>query len=324
MNNFKKIGLSALAGSLVAFSANAGSLSASGSASLTFSNGWDESLTHEGNQWTMGDSVTFTGSGEMDNGMTISVSYELDGDAADTGNEFDSHSMTLDTNGMGTITFAGHGGSSAMSAIDDVTPNAYEESWAVVTGGAGVAGAPTLVDGLSGNNMFTYKSPEVSGATLTVAYLNASDAITDVSYMDFAIEAKPEMVEGLTIGFGMGETEATTGTVIDDSTMYAKYTYGSVTVGYQVSESDGPTSATDIDFEAIGITYAVTDDFTIGYSTSESDKSSDSDVQEATAIGASYTSGGITIGGSMNSIDNVGFDASADRDGYEFNIAFAF
>jgi len=172
--------------------------------------------------------------------------------------------------------------------------------------------------------MFTYKSPEVSGATLTVAYLNASDAITDVSYMDFAIEAKPEMVEGLTIGFGMGETEATTGTVIDDSTMYAKYTYGSVTVGYQVSESDGPTSATDIDFEAIGITYAVTDDFTIGYSTSESDKSSDSDVQEATAIGASYTSGGITIGGSMNSIDNVGFDASADRDGYEFNIAFAF
>ena len=44
------------------------------------------------------------------------------------------HSMTLDTNGMGTITFAGHGGSSAMSALDDVTPNAYEESWDGVTG----------------------------------------------------------------------------------------------------------------------------------------------------------------------------------------------
>ena len=42
--------------------------------------------------------------------------------------------MTLDTNGMGTITFAGHGGSSAMSAIDDVTPNAYEESWDAVAG----------------------------------------------------------------------------------------------------------------------------------------------------------------------------------------------
>tara|TARA_B100000963_G_scaffold342929_1_gene344268 strand:- start:384 stop:1340 length:957 start_codon:yes stop_codon:yes gene_type:complete len=318
MNNFKKIGLSALAGSLVAFSANAGSLSASGSASLTFSNAWDESLTHEGNQWTMGDSITFTGSGEMDNGMTISVSYELDGDAADTGNELDSHSMTLDTNGMGTITFAGHGGSSAMSAIDDVTPNAYEESWDVVTGAA------TPPGGVSGNNMFTYKSPDLGGATVTVAYLNASDAITDVSYMDFAIAASPSMVDGLTVGFGMGETEETTGTVVDDSTMYAKYTYGSMTIGYQIGESDGPTSATDIDSEALGITYAVTDDFTIGYSTSEIDKASDSDVQEATAIGASYTSGGITVGGSMNSVDNVGYDASADRDGYEFNIAFAF
>ena len=318
MNNFKKIGLSALAGSLVAFSANAGSLSATGAASLTFSNAWDESLTHEGNQWTMGDSVTFAGSGEMDNGMTISLSVELDGDANDTGSVIDSHSMTLDTAGMGTITFAGHGGSSAMSAIDDVTPNAYEESWDVVTGAA------TPPGGVSGNNMFTYKSPDLGGATVTVAYLNASDAITDVSYMDFAIVATPSMVDGLTVGFGMGETEETTGTVIDDSTMYAKYTYGSLTIGYQIGESDGPTSATDIDFEGLGLTYAVTDDFTIGYSTSEIDKASDTDVQEATAIGASYTSGGITVGGSMNSVDNVGYDASADRDGYEFNIAFAF
>ena len=82
----------------------------------------------------MGDSVTFAGSGEMDNGMTISVSYELDGDAADSGSTLDSHSMTLDTNGFGTITFSGHGGSSAMSALDDVTPNGYQESWDVVTG----------------------------------------------------------------------------------------------------------------------------------------------------------------------------------------------
>ena len=142
--------------------------------------------------------------------------------------------------------------------------------------------------------------------------------------MDFAVAADIAAVDGLTVGFGMAETEETTGTVIDDQTMYAKYTYGSLSVGYQLSESDGTASSSDIDFEAIGVTYAVTDDFTIGYHTSESDKGSDSDVQEATAIGASYTSGGITVGGSMNSVDNVGYDASADRDGYEFNIAFAF
>ena len=320
MNKFTKVGLSALAGSLVAFSAHAGSLSASGGASLTFSNGDDASLTHEGNQWTMGDSITMTGSGEMDNGMTISVSFEIDNDDVGGGNVYDSHSMTLDTNGMGTITFAGHGGSSAMSALDDVTPNGYQESWDVVTG----AETSTLVGGHSGDNMFTYKSPDLSGATVTVAYLNASDAASDVSYMDFSIVAKPEMVEGLEVGYGFGETEETTGTAIDESAMYVKYTYGSVTVGYQINEADGPAAANDLDFEALGISYAVTDDFTIGYSTSESDLASDSDVQEATAIGASYTTGGITVAGSMNSVDNVGFDASADRDGYEFNVSFAF
>jgi outer membrane protein OmpU len=320
MNKFTKIGLSALAGSLVAFSAHAGSLSASGAASMSFSNGDDKSLTHEGNQWTMGDSVTMTGSGEMDNGMTISVSFEIDNDDVGGGNVYDSHSMTLDTNGMGTITFAGHGGSSAMSALDDVTPNGYQESWDVVTG----AETSTLVGGHSGDNMFTYKSPDLSGATVTVAYLNASDAASDVSYMDFSIVAKPEMVDGLEVGYGFGETEETTGTAIDESAMYVKYTYGSVTVGYQINEADGPAAANDLDFEALGISYAVTDDFTIGYSTSESDLASDSDVQEATAIGASYTTGGITVAGSMNSVDNVGFDASADRDGYEFNVSFAF
>jgi len=319
MNNLKKIGLSALAGSLVAFSAQAGSLTASGSASLTFSNADDKSLTHEGNQFTMGDSITFAGSGEMDNGMTISVSYELDGDAADTGSEFDSHSMTLDTNGFGTITFAGHGGDSAMSKIDDVTPNAYEESWDIVTG----AGT-NMVNGLSGNNMFTYKSESIGGATFTVAYLNASDAITDVSYMDMAVEVKPEMVDGLTLGYGMGETEETTGTVIDDQTMYVKYVYGSFTVGYQQSESDGSASSSDLTNTMMGVSYAVTDNLTIAYNQSTQDIGSDSDDQEATGISASYTQGGITIGGAMNEVDNVGFDATSDLEGYEFNIAFAF
>ena len=153
MNNFKKIGLSALAGSLVAFSAHAGELSATGSASLTMSDSDVNVTAIRGNQFSMGDSITLTGSGEMDNGMTISVSFEIDNDDTGGGDVYDSHSMTLDTNGMGTITFAGHGGSSAMSALDDVTPNAYEESWDAVSG----ADTGTRVGCLSGDNLFTYK-----------------------------------------------------------------------------------------------------------------------------------------------------------------------
>ena len=319
MNNFKKIGLSALAGSLVAFSAHAGELSVSGGASLTISDSDTNGTAISGNQFTMGDSITFSGSGEMDNGMTISVSYELDGDAADTGNQLDSHSMTLDTNGMGTITFAGHGGSSAMSAIDDVTPNAYEESWDAVAG----ADTGTLVGGSSGNNMFTYTSPSFSGATITMAYLNASDADTDVSYSDFAIAYSPEMVDGLTVGYGQGDTEETTGTEIEHTAMYVKYTYGSVTVGYQENEADGAAATDDIDFEAFGISYAVSDNLTIAYNQSESVVGT-TGTQEASGISASFTSGGMTIAGVMNDVDNVAGVATNDTEGYELNLSFAF
>ena len=319
MNNFKKIGLSALAGSLVAFSAHAGELSVSGGASLTMSDSDTEGTAIRGNQFSMGDSITFSGSGEMDNGMTISVSYELDGDAADAGNQLDSHSMTLDTNGMGTITFAGHGGSSAMSAIDDTTPNAYEESWDAVAG----ADTGTLVGGSSGNNMFTYTSPSFSGATITMAYLNASDAVTDVSYSDFAIAYSPELVDGLTVGYGQGDTEVTTGTEIEHTAMYVKYTYGSVTVGYQENEADGAAASDDIDFEAFGISYAVSDNLTIAYNQSESVVGT-TGTQEASGISASFTSGGMTIAGVMNDVDNVAFDAANDTEGYELNLSFAF
>ena len=101
MNNLKKIGLSALAGSLVAVSAQAGSLSVTGAASLTFSNSDTKSHTAEGNQWTMGDSITFAGSGEMDNGMTISYFQLLSAGA------FSSSGLTLDMGDAGVVGVSG-------------------------------------------------------------------------------------------------------------------------------------------------------------------------------------------------------------------------
>ena len=81
MNNLKKIGLSALAGSLVAFSANAGEMSVSGSAGLYMSAADENAKT----TFSQSDHVTFTGSGELDNGMTVTFSMQLDGDEADDG-----------------------------------------------------------------------------------------------------------------------------------------------------------------------------------------------------------------------------------------------
>ena len=328
MNKITKIGLSALAGSLVTLSAHAGSLSASGSASISFSDGdvdelvVGDGLEPEGNQWTMSDSITMTGSGDMDNGMSVSVSFEIDNDETDAGDVLDTHGITLDTNGMGTLMFYGHGGDGALSAIDDKSPNAYEESWDGVTD----ADEETVPDGLSADNMFTYKSPDYNGTTVTIGYVPSGVASVTPKdgYMDFSVVNSGGIIDGLTVGFGMGETESTVGTTIDDQIIYATYTTGGLTVGATRSEEDGPATSNSLDFQAVGVTYAITDDFSIGYNVSTSDLGSASVDQEATGISASYTSGGVSIGGMINEVDNVRFDDADDTEGYEFNISFAF
>ena len=328
MNKITKIGLSALAGSLVTLSAHAGSLSASGSASISFSDGdvdelvVGDGLTPEGNQWTMSDSITMKGSGDMDNGMSVSVSFEIDNDETDAGDVLDTHGITLDTNGMGTLMFYGHGGDGALSAIDDKSPNAYEESWDGVTN----ADEETVPDGLSANNMFTYKSPDFSGTTVTLGYIpsGTSGVTPKDGYMDFSIVNSGGLMEGLTVGLGMGESEETVGTTIDNTVMFATYATGGLTVGAHMGEADGSTSATTVDFTAIGVTYAITDDFTIGYNQSVSDKGDATIDQESSGISASYTSGGVTVGGMINDVENVAFTDADDTEGYEFNISFAF
>ena len=328
MNKITKIGLSALAGSLVTLSAHAGSLSASGSASVSFSDGdVDEvlptaELTPEGNQWTMSDSIKMTGSGDMDNGMTVSVSFEIDNDETDAGDVLDTHGVTLDTNGMGTLMFYGHGGDGALSAIDDKSPNAYEESWDGVTN----ADEETVPDGISADNMFTYKSADLGGTTITVGYVPSGVAgkTPKDGYMDFSVVNSNGLVDGLTLGLGMGESEETVGTTIDNTILYGTYTTGGLTIGVQKSEADGSTSATTVDFQAVGVAYAITDDFTVAYNQSTSDNGNQAVDQEASGISASYTSGGVTVAGMINDVENVGFDDSDDTEGYEFNISFAF
>ena len=141
--NIKKIGLTALAGSLVATSAFAGSMSVSGGASFEVQH-VNGGAANAGKAWSMGNSVTFTGSGELDNGLTVTTSFELDQGAGagvtsttDTGKPFDSHGLTVGSDAFGTLTFQGHGGAAAQSAVDDM---ATGDIW---DNGMGHAAAPT-------------------------------------------------------------------------------------------------------------------------------------------------------------------------------------
>ena len=112
--NIKKIGLTALAASLVSVSANAGEISVSGGASMNVTGHTGEGRT-AGTSFTMGNQLTFSGSGELDNGMNVSVSFVIDqGDDTLIANAtFDSHPVTLSSDAMGFLTFHGAGRTTA-------------------------------------------------------------------------------------------------------------------------------------------------------------------------------------------------------------------
>ena len=120
MNKLKKVGLTALATTLVASSAYAGELGVSGSASLNYSG---LSTNSNVNPWTMGDSVTFSGGGDLDNGMTVAVSYELDSGGA----SYDDYSLKLGLgDGLGTVTFSGNSvNAGGIDTVKDIIPTAY-------------------------------------------------------------------------------------------------------------------------------------------------------------------------------------------------------
>ena len=125
MNNLKKIGLTALAASLVSTSVFAGEMTVAGSASINAEN-YSIDQRNAGKGFSMGNQLTFSGSGELDNGLNVSLSFvidEFDNDATDSdgaedGSIFDAHSVTVSSDALGTLVFSGEGGSSAQSALD--------------------------------------------------------------------------------------------------------------------------------------------------------------------------------------------------------------
>jgi len=328
--NIKKIGLTALGTSLIATSAFAGSMAVTGSAGINLAN---QSNHTSSNGWSMTDEITFTGSGEMDNGWNVTVSMQLDNNAtAGTGLNMDNRSVNIDMGDMGSLTFSGHGGSSAFSAVDDVTPSAYGEAWDVIGFGststsitAGQTAKFGAIGGSTANNTFYYTAPTVvDGLALNVGYEPSNSARPDGT-TSFHIAYSG--VEGLTVGYAQDDNGLAGSSGIDFETTYIKYAYGPVTLGYQQSSQDQSGSTTnDDDFEAVGITYQVSDNMTIGYNQSAYDDANKTLDEESTNISVSYTMGGITIAGAMVTMDNVG-GSSASRDdieGYEVDVSFAF
>ena len=310
MNNLKKLGLTALAGSLVASTAYAGTLEVSGSASVKYQSksGSAGASSVQGNPWSDNNDITFSGSGDLENGMTVGYSYTMS-DAV-----FSTSSVSLDMGDAGMVAFGHDSAFGGIDTIKDKMPTAGEEAWDD-HGSGDDAGVTDL-----GADPSLYYKVSLNGITASASYARTGLG-TDNSV---AIVAS-ELVEGAEFGIGTG-TNVISNTSEDDlTTAYAKYTTGPVTVGAQLSQVDKTAANSDLDRKAAAISFAVNENLSISYGLSnvEYEDSTKTDA-ESVGVSASYTMGGITIGAVRNTTDSFAGSAGSDREFTEVSLSFAF
>ena len=318
MNTFKKIGLTALAGSLVVTSAYAGSMSVSGGASIGLKN---TTKTATGKSWTMGNQLTFSGSGELDNGMNVSLSFVLDqADDSTTGiatAPFDSHSVTISSDDLGTLVFSGEGGSSAQSAIDTT---AAGDLW---NNGSGFT---TIRASEAGNNSMMYTLPSLmDDLTLKASYSpggagGESATAWSVSYAG---------VEGLTLDYAVGDTN-TIGSEQEHTTMKGSYAWGSFTISASNTESAYDAAASvDEEISSWEVAYTVSDDLSVSYGSETIDTEGSAVDEEAEGINVSYTTGGVTLSATSYEFSGKGnstteSSSTGDVERWALSATFAF
>jgi len=310
MNNLKKLGLTALAGSLMATSAYAADYTISGGASMDIKN---RDQLSSGRTIGMGNQLNFSASGETDGGLTVSTAFELDQAAAGGAGPFDNHSVSVGSDSMGTITVAGHGGTNAGSALD---ATAAGDLWDNTLGGSVAMSA-----GASGNNLVTYALPALMD-DVAVAVSYASDGANAEG--STAIGASFTGVEGLTVKLGRADDNSAQTTDATQTTMSASYAVGSFTVGYSNSDYDHTTSTSDQEVTSYAVSYTVSDSFSISYGVEDFEKDGAAADAEVEGISASYTSGGMTVTAKQIEATDNDYAAGANNDTRYWNLGASF
>ena len=316
MNNLKKVGLTALGTALVSSSAFAGALDVTGTAGITYVG--NSAIDNGDNKLEQKTTISFTGSADLDNGFTVSYYNNVSGSAMTAGNQH----FDVDMGDMGKLRFAGAGvsGNGAVGSWDDKTPATNEESWDI-KGGGGETGP---ISQQSGNDSFIYtNSTAVDGVTVILNYKpsesGASDSTTGAGIAFTGIE-------GLNVGIASEDNNTTKDATVENTVIYATYAIDAFTVGVQANESDSQTANSDTEFDAWGVSYAVSEDISISYGSSkvEYESGASKSDQEADALGISWTNGSMSVTASRHDIENVAGTSTDDRDVTELNLTFAF
>ena len=305
MNNLKKLGLTALAGSLVASTAVAGALDVSGTAKVKYQSKGSERVS--ANPWSDATTITFSGSGDLDNGMTIGYGYTM------ANAVFSSSKLTLDMGDTGVLSFGNVSHQAGLSKYSDVMPTAGEQVWDDVD-----AVDNGVVD-LGADNTLGYEV-SMSGITASASY-----ARTGLGTDNSIVLIADELVDGASFGVGTGTNVVSNTSEDDMTTIWAKYSSGPVTVGVQLSEIDKTAANSDLDREHAAISFAVNESLSVSYGVSnvEYEDATKTD-EESSGFSASYTMGSMTLGAVANKTDSISGTSGTDYTFTEVSLAFAF
>ena len=308
MNKLTKYGLTALAGSLVATSVSAGEMAVSGGWSWSYDSAdSDES----GNPMSMGNSVTFTGSGETDQGWTATYKMELDHGYSG----YDDQSLTLDMGDSGKLVFSGASVTgSGIHMVNDIVPAADTPVYsmtdsAVAYGIARGAGATSNV-----------------GYTLTFGDVTVSAEMMKGAGTDRTFGVKYTGVEGLTLVAGQGDINP--GYVAgetQETTFGASYSTAGATIAYQITDIDYPgASAADEDSTHMGASFAINDDLSVSYATQTTDITGKGEDETVSGFGISYSMGSMSVAAYAGKTENGNGVSTADDEGKGLTLSIAF
>jgi outer membrane protein OmpU len=310
MTNLKKIGLTALAGTLAATTfAQAGDLSVGGTARMEYQSNevTTAGVATSSEAFLNNGTLVFSGSGELDNGNIVSYHQALaDGSVT-------SSNMKLDMGDMGILGMGDHN-HAGIGTISDIVPNGGEEPWDDI--------------GTHGGHEDGVASPHTGdrlGYTTTAGEIKLSAAVdmaADGSTSSIALSSST-LVEGLKIVAGMADVQTTQALEDDLETYGLSYTMGSISVGAQKTKVDAETAASDIERTGMGISFVVNENLSIGYGVSDVEYDALANDEESSEIGAVYTSGGMTIGLQNITKDNINGTA-VDHEMHELQLTFAF
>jgi outer membrane protein OmpU len=332
MNNFKKIGLTALAGSLAAASANAAEMSVSGATLLTYTSEDKSEVT--GNPFGMKTNLAFAASGDV-NGYTVSYLQV----SKDQFAGMSSARLSVDMGDMGTIAFD-QGSGSGLATIDDKTPTAAEEIWdgldTTTSGRVGTAGSTGVfnyVNSFSGVNL----NAAVRTGSGTAQADGASSGDGEGSAWDFALTTDGSMlgIDGLSIGVGYGEAEAgsaaeTAGTNGDTTNLtgFVNYSFGPLTVGYQQSTEDtGGNGGVSEYSSRWGVAFNINENLSVSYGEAETEFANPGAAhvtEDLEGIAIAYTMGSMKIAGNKNEGSNMAGTAGSNDSMTEIALSFAF